>query len=60
MANEPQRIKWVLDGVTDDIDKCSEWEQGFLRSIEEQFRKTGSLSDKQYDTLEKIYEQRSQ
>jgi len=60
VANEPRRIKRLLEIVTDDIDKCTEWEQAFLRSVEEQFRKKGALTDSQYDTLEKIYTERCQ
>lgn len=60
MSNDPKRIKWTLEACIDVIDECTEWEQGFLRGVEEQFRKRGSLTDSQFDTLEKIYEQRCQ
>lgn len=60
MANEPRRIAWLMENVTDDIDKCTEWEQSFVRSVDEQFRKKGEISDKQYDILERIYDQRCQ
>lgn len=60
MANEPRRIKWLMEAVTDDIDKLTEWEQGFVQNVEAVFRRSGSLSDGQYDKLEKIYEERCQ
>jgi len=60
MASDPKRIKHVLEAVTDDIDKLNEWEQSFIRNIEETFRKRGELSDGQYDKLEAIYEERCQ
>jgi uncharacterized membrane-anchored protein len=58
--NEPKRVKWLLECVTDDIDKLTDWEQSFVRSVEEQNRKNGGMSDKQYNTLERIYEERCQ
>lgn len=60
MANEVKRVKWLLDCVTDDIDKLNEWEQAFVRSVEERFRKYADVSDKQYDILERIYEEKCQ
>lgn len=36
--------------------KLSEWEAGFVQSIREQFNRKGSLSEKQLETLEKIWE----
>lgn len=60
MANEPQRVKHILEDVTDAIDTCNEWEQSFVRSVEEQFRKKGELTDGQYDKLEQIWEKRCQ
>lgn len=35
--------------------KLSAWEQSFLQSLSEQYTKKGSLSEKQYDILEKIW-----
>lgn len=37
-------------------DKLLEWEQGFIQSVREQFDRRGSLSEKQHETLEKIWE----
>lgn len=33
----------------------TKWEEDFITSITEQFQRTGSLSDKQEDILERIY-----
>jgi hypothetical protein len=60
VANEPKRIKWILDAVTDEIDRCTAWEQGFIASIEAAFNRNGSLSDAQHTVLEKIWEDRCQ
>ena len=54
--NEPKRIKWLLESVTDDIDRLNDWERGFVESVERQFKAKGTLSDGQFNVLEKIYE----
>lgn len=33
----------------------TEWENNFLESITEQFTSRGTLSDRQFETLERIY-----
>ena len=35
--------------------KLTDWEQGFIQSIGEQHDRTGSLTQGQYETLEKIW-----
>lgn len=37
-------------------EKLSKFEQSFLPSIREQFERKGTLSEKQYVVLERIYE----
>ena len=37
-------------------DKLSEWEQNFIQSIREQFDRRGSISEKQDEILNKIWE----
>jgi len=46
-------IEEILE-VAEDI--CTEWEYEFMESVEEQFKERGTLSDKQIDILEGIYE----
>lgn len=48
------RAKWMLTAI-DDSDALSEWEEGFVASVREQFARKGSLSEKQYLRLEEIY-----
>jgi hypothetical protein len=36
--------------------KLSDWERSFIQSISEQFAKTGSLSTKQMERLDEIWE----
>lgn len=45
----------ILDCENRD-DKLTEWEQSFIQSIREQYDRRGSLSDKQREILEKIWE----
>ena len=37
-------------------EKLSDWELGFIDSISRQLAKTGSLSQKQIETLDRIWE----
>lgn len=37
-------------------EKLTEWEQGFIQSIREQFDRRGSLSERQREILDKIWE----
>lgn len=36
-------------------DQLSEWEQGFLTSMREQFERKGRVSERQFEILERIY-----
>jgi regulator of sigma D len=51
--NETDQL--ITDCETRD-DKLSEWEQGFIQSVREQFDRRGSLSDKQLEILNNIWE----
>ena len=48
-----ERIKWIISGL--DWDDLSDWEQGFIESIEEQSNDGKILSYKQIEILERIY-----
>jgi hypothetical protein len=37
-------------------ERLSAWEQGFLPSVRQQFARKGTLSEAQYQSLEKIYQ----
>lgn len=63
MATDTQRsnrIKHILEDVTDVIDECTLWEQGFICNVEEAFRKHGELSEERYNKLEEVWERRCQ
>lgn len=55
MPNSPNRIKWILDDLLNNVDNFGEWESKFITSVSDQFQQKGSISDKQYDKLEEIY-----
>ena len=54
-------------GVIEDwIDRCQHsssgltaWEQDFIDSLEDQFGRTGSISDRQEEILERIYAEKT-
>jgi hypothetical protein len=54
-----RRAKWMLSACPEEDDRMwdslSEFEQQFLPSVREQFARKGSLSEKQYQILERIY-----
>lgn len=57
---DPRRIKWLLDNLNA-CENLSDWEANtFLPSVSEQFERKGTLSDKQVETLERIYQERDQ
>jgi uncharacterized membrane-anchored protein len=49
------RLAEVITACEDSLEKLSKWEQGFVASVSDQFYRTGSLSEKQCEVLEKIY-----
>lgn len=51
--NEPKRIEHMIKFMGDNL---SEWEEGFVRSVEAQFKRKGTLTDDQYDKLEQVFE----
>ncbi len=53
---DQEDIETVIEDCMKRESKMSEWEQGFVQSISEQFDKSGSLSSTQNETLERIWE----
>ena len=37
----------------------TQWEEGFIESVTEQFQERGTLSDRQFEILEKIYAEKT-
>ena len=46
---------WINACLTEATKPLSKWEQDFLQSISDDLTFTGKLSDKQIETLERIY-----
>lgn len=53
---DPEEIDTYITDCENRESKLSEWEHTFIQSIREQFDKTGSLSQKQNETLEGIWD----
>jgi hypothetical protein len=53
-------IDYIIDGLCDDLamdrPKLNDWERNFVISVEDQWRRNRSLSDKQKETLGKIWD----
>lgn len=58
-----QQNKQLLDHMFDCLDSPSreltKWESDFIESVYDQFTKSGKLSDKQFEILEKIYAEKT-
>lgn len=52
------RQQWIRD-VNEEGQGLSAWELGFMESITEQFERSGRLSEKQIETLERIYAEKT-
>jgi len=48
-------ISHMLTELDSPYKPLSPWEQSFVESVSDQFYVKGDLSDKQFETLEKIY-----
>ena len=61
MATTEEMIEHMLALLPEDDDdpeweRLSEWEQGALPSFREQFEERGTLSEKQYEILTRMYD----
>lgn len=55
MQKDKLVVKMWLQEIDINGKNLTKWEEDFIASITEQFERTGSLSDKQEDILERIY-----
>jgi hypothetical protein len=58
-AKTPDVIEHFLDALERPAKQLTSWELDFLESITEQFERSGSLSDKQFEVLERIYAEKT-
>jgi hypothetical protein len=58
MGNTSEEIEYMLASCKT-AHTLTSWEEYFLESIEEQFRVRGTLTDRQVEILERIYNEKS-
>ena len=59
MAPRQQLITHMLTALETPKTPLTPWEENFLESISDQFTQRGTLSDKQFDILDRIYTEKS-
>ena len=52
---DPKRVGEVIEACVDYLDRLTDWEQGFITSIADQWERKCWLSEAQLERLEKIY-----
>jgi hypothetical protein len=55
-ASKEEVIRWQLKCLIDEREELSEGELNLIASFEEQFKRNHSLSDRQMEVLEDIYD----
>lgn len=50
-----KRIREVIESCESEIENLTKWEQSFVESISDQYERSGRLSDRQLEILERIY-----
>jgi hypothetical protein len=58
-SDRTELIKHMLEALQTPQKSLSTWENQFLESISDQFDRTKSLSEKQFDRLETIYAEKT-
>ena len=56
LENRRTLINSMVVSCRNSLDDLTKWEQNFIVSIEEQFAAKGTLSDRQCEILEQIYD----
>lgn len=57
--NTAANIRHFLDELQAPAKELSQWEEGFVVSVGNQFEERGTLSDKQFEILERIYAEKT-
>lgn len=64
MENKTPKTKEIIAHFIHELESpykpLSKWEEDFLSSISDQFDRKGTLSDKQFEILEKIYAEKTE
>lgn len=53
--NSRESLAYMLEHCKGFMRELSQWEQGFIESVNERFERGGELTEKQIDRLEQIY-----
>lgn len=56
----PEMIKHMFRELESPNKELTKWEEDFISSITDQFERKNSLSDKQFEILEKIYAEKTE
>lgn len=54
---DKERLEWIINGL--DWDTLTKWEKAFVQSCQDHFNKYGMLTDRQEETLETLYKEKS-
>lgn len=57
--SQKEIIQHMLTALETPSQELTKWEENFLGSIAEQFEKRGTLSDKQFEILDRIYAEKT-
>jgi len=59
--DEKDLVKHMIDALESGSGReLSNWEEGFLSSVSDQFQRRGELSERQVETLKKIYKEKGE
>ncbi len=59
MSKQDLHRSWIDACVNESKKRLSKWEEDFLESISDQLERTGSLSERQAEILERIYAEKT-
>lgn len=54
-----QQITEMLEALETPSKELTKWEENFLESLAEQFEKRGTLSDRQFEILDRIHTEKT-
>lgn len=52
-------VAHMLDSLKTPSRELSKWEEGFIESVDEQFTARGSISERQFEILERVYAEKT-
>ena len=59
MARDPKLIDAMFEALDSPSKELTKWEEGFLESLHEQWTTRKSLSDRQFEILDRIYSEKT-